>query len=59
MDRYRELEEARRKVRERLRGATPYLSPTRGWMYKLVDGSMITELEYKRLRRECGIWWIL
>ncbi|QNO00534.1 hypothetical protein phiPsa347_009 [Pseudomonas phage phiPsa347] len=59
MDRYRELEEQRRAVRERLRGATRFLSPVRGWMYKMADGSMITELEYKRLRRESGIWWIL
>ncbi|QHZ59965.1 hypothetical protein PJKIFABJ_00010 [Pseudomonas phage PE09] len=59
MDRYRELEEQRRALRERLRGATLFEHKTRGFVYQLADGSYLSVEEFKRLRRNSGIWWLL
>jgi hypothetical protein len=59
MTRWQELEQQRRVIRERLKGAVLHRHPTRGWMYKLLDNTFITEADYKHLRRQAGIWWTI
>jgi len=59
MTRYQELEQQRRALRERLRGASLFFHATRGYVYKLKDDSYMSVGEYSKLRRQCGIYWLL
>lgn len=53
MSKYKELQAQREALAARLKGAILYEHKYRGMVYKLVDGTFLSQAEYKVLRRQC------
>lgn len=53
MSKYKELQAQREALAARLKGAILYEHKYRGMMYQLTDGTLLSPVEYKALRREC------
>lgn len=53
MSKYRELQAQREALAARLKGAIFYEHKYRGMVYQLVDGTFLSQTEYKVLRRQC------
>lgn len=48
----------RNATMEKLKGAVKYMHPTRGMVWKLEDGSFLSQAEYKKLLRQCWSLWL-
>lgn len=57
-NRWKELENRKRALALRLKGAVYYKHPYRGFVYELTDGTFLSEADYKALRRQCLLYML-
>lgn len=45
-------------IRDRIAGAVQFMHPTRGMVWLLKDGSIMSKEEYKKLMRQTWAFWL-
>lgn len=58
MSKYKELQTQQKALAARLKGAILYQHKYRGMVYQLVDGTFLSQAEYKVLRRQCMFYML-